>query len=181
MYNNGKGGIIVDIKWKDLEGNILNANNDRLIYFESKKDVKTTIRKKEVKKITIEDGIMHIFKDYDNDLVLSIVIPKKKKKDANRIFNYYDKTGNMLKGNTGNFLVDLILESSLATGHPLTGVVTIFFLFAFALLVLVSLLDRVLGELGIVIARILIIGYPSYLILSRIRIRIIRKKLKENN
>lgn len=171
----------MDIKWKDLEGNILNAEKERIIYLDVKNNVKTVIKNEEVKKIVIENGLMHIFKDFEDDLALSIVIPKKNKKDANKIFNYYDKTGKILKGNTGNFLIDLILESSLATGHPLTGVVAIFFLFSFSLLIVVSLLDKLLGNVGVIIARILIIGYPMYLIGLRIQTRITRKKLKESN
>lgn len=171
----------MDVKWKDTKGNILNADNERLIYLEAKKDTKTIVSRDDIKKITIEDGLMHIFKDFEDDLVLSIVIPRKSKKGANKIFNHYDRTGRMLKGNTGNFLIDLILESSIATGHPLTGIIFIFFTLSFSILIVVNLLDRILGEVGIVISRILTIGYPLYLIASRVHIRIMRKKLKESN
>ena len=66
----------MDIRWKDGEGNILNANEEKIIYLDADTDTKTVLRKEEVKKITIEDGLMNIFRDFENDLVLTIVIPK---------------------------------------------------------------------------------------------------------
>lgn len=171
----------MDIKWKDGNGNILNANKERIIYLDAETNIKTTLRKEDIKKITIEDGLLNIFKDLENDLVLTIVIPKKNKRSAVKIFNEYDRTGKIIKGKSNNFLLDLILESSVVTGNPFTGVlvmlVTIIFLFA----LIVTLPMYIFGEdLGLLVSRILIIGAVVYTILSYIILRIKRKRLKED-
>ena len=66
----------MDIKWKDGEGNILNADSKCIKYLEAKDNVKTVLQKEEVKKITIEDGMMNVFRDFEDDLAVTIVIPK---------------------------------------------------------------------------------------------------------
>lgn len=165
----------MDIKWKDENGNILNANNERLIYLDANTNEKTKLRKEEIKKIVIEDGLMHIFKDFENDLVLTIVIPKKNQRDAVKIFNEYDKTGAILKGKSGDVLLDLILESSLVLGNPFIGIIAVLFIVA----IFIGILNVVFGEIGVIIARVLLVGLPTYLVLSHIFLRIKRKNRME--
>lgn len=171
----------MDIRWKDENGNILNANNERLIYLDAETNEKIKFKKEDVKKIVIEDGLMHIFKDFENDLVLSIIIPKKNKRDAVKIFNEYDKTGTILKSGAGdfllNFILDLIFESSLTTGNPFFGIMLILFIVA----IFIAILSIALGEIGAIIARVLIIGLPIYFVLSFILLRIKRKRRMEKN
>lgn len=171
----------MDIKWKDGQGNIINANKKRLIYLNVSNNVKTVLLKEEVKKIAIEDGLMNIFKDFENDLELTIVIPKGRSKDATRIFNEYDKTGAMLKGKSNNFLLDLIFESSMVAGNPFFGLSTIIFIVAVLLLILTRILSFIFGNVGITIARTLILGCIVYVILSHIFVRINRKRIMEKN
>lgn len=163
----------MDVKWKDGEGNILNANNERIIYYGVETDSKTKLTKEEVKKITIEDGLMNIFKDFENDLVLTIVIPKKSKRNAVRIFNEYDKTGEVIKGKSNNFLLNLILESSIS--NPIFGLSGI----AFALLVLVRFIQVAISEVVVDVIKIIVIGYIAYSIILYVLTKIKRKKLKE--
>ena len=171
----------MNIMWKDENGNIINANNERLIYFDAGTNEKIKLKKEEIKKIVIEDGLMHIFKDFENDLVLSIVIPKRNKRDAVKIFNEYDKTGTILKNGAGdfllNFILDLIFESSLTTGNPLFGITLILITVA----VFIIILSVVFGEIGAIIARVLIIGIPVYLILSFVILRIKRNRRMEKH
>ena len=169
----------MDIKWKDGNGNILNANKNRIIYLDANTNIKTTIKKEEVKKITIEDGMMNIFKDFENDLELTIVIPKGSKRNAVKIFNEYDKTGTILKGKSNNFLIDLILESSVITGHPLTGIVAILFIVSIILLIATLIIYKIFGEAGMFVLRVIIFGYPIYAVMSYIYLRIKRKKIME--
>lgn len=165
----------MDIRWKDENGNILNANKERLIYFDAETNEKIKLKKEEIKKIIIEDGLMHIFKDFENDLVLSIIIPKKNKRDAVKIFNEYDKTGTILKSGAGDFLLNLILESSLIMGNPFFGIIVILF----AVAIFIIILSVALGEIGVIIARVLIIGLLIYYVLSYILLRIKRKRRME--
>lgn len=169
----------MDIRWKDGKGNILNANKEKIKYLTSENE-KTTLSKEEVKKITIEDGLMNIFTDFKNELALTIVIPKKNKRDAVRIFNEYDKTGKMLKRKTGNFFIDLILDSSVVTFNPFTGIIIIITLAIALLLLFVTIPMSIFGmDLGLIVSRVLIIGALAYTIITRILIRIKRKRLKE--
>lgn len=170
----------MDIRWKDSNGNILNANKERLIYFEVDDDIKTVLKGEEIKKITIEDGMMHIFRDFENNLVLTIVIPKSSKKKAIKIFNEYDKTGRSLKGKSSNFLLDLILESSVIIGNPFAGIVAIGFIILIPLNLLLYFVRDIFGELGLGVVRVIVIGYLVYSVISYILLRIKRKKLKEN-
>lgn len=168
----------MDIKWRDGEGNILNANKERVIYLDVDTDMKTTLRKEEIRKITIDDGLMNIFKDFDNDLALTIVIPKKNKRNAVKIFNEYDKTGRILKGKSNNFLIDLILESSVITGNPLTGLGAILFIFIVGFGIF-TWFATLFGDVGLIVARIIIVGIPIYSIATYILLKIKRKNLKE--
>jgi hypothetical protein len=169
----------MDIRWKDGEGNILNANEEKIIYLDADTDTKTVLRKEEVKKITIEDGLMNIFRDFENDLVLTIVIPKGNNKNAVKIFNKYDKTGAMLKGKSSNFLLDLILESSMVAGNPFLGLIAIIFIVAVLLLGLTRILNIIFGDFGITIARILVFGSLAYVVIGNILVRINRKRIME--
>ena len=169
----------MDIRWKDEEGNILNANNKNIKYLSAKDNTKTILKKEEVKKITVEDGLMNIFKDFENDLALTIVIPKRNKKDAVKIFNEYDKTGTMLKGKSSDFLLDLILESSVILGNPFLGIAVIIFIALILFAILTYILSIIFGDAGIIIVRFLVIGYPIYLVISYILLRIKRRKIKE--
>lgn len=171
----------MDIKWKDGEGNILNANKERVIYLDADTDIKTVLRKEEIKKITIEDGLMNIFKDFENDLALTIVIPKRNKRDAVRIFNEYDKTGTMLKLKSSNFLSDLILESSMVAGNPFLGLSVIIVIVAILFLVLIKILNIAFGDFGTDIARVLIFGFLAYIVISHIMVRINRKRIMEEH
>lgn len=163
----------MDVKWKDGEGNILNADDMKIKYLSANGE-KYIISKDKIKKITIEDGLLNIFKDFDNDLELTVVIPKKNKRDAVKIFNEYDKTGKMLKRKTGNFLIDLILESSVSNPiYGLSGIILV-------LLILIRFVEAVFGEIALSVIRIAIISYVAYLIISYIFLRVKRKKLKEN-
>lgn len=169
----------MDIKWIDGEGNVLNADNEKIKYLTSD-NIKTVIKKEEVKKITIEDGMMNVFKDFENDLELTVVIPKGNKRNAKKIFNEYDRTGRLLKRNSGNFFVDLILDSSVVTFNPFTGILVIFTAIICLFTILVSVPIFILGEdLGLLVSRILIIGAIVYTIISYIWLRIKRKSLKE--
>ena len=168
----------MDVKWKDGEGNILNADNEKIKYLDVKDNLKTVLKKEEVKKITIEDGLMNIFKDFDNDLEITIVIPKGSNRDAVRIFNEYDKTGTMLKGKSGDFLVDLILESSMV-GNPFLGITAFLFIFAVLLGISIRFATFMFGDIGITIVRIIFFGYPVYVLLSYILLRIKRKTIME--
>jgi hypothetical protein len=170
----------MDIRWKDGNGNILNANNERIIYYEAETDNKIKITKEETKKITIEDGLMNIFRDFESDLVITIIIPKKSKKDAVKIFNDYDKTGKMFKGNTNNFLLDLILESSVIIGNPFAGVVAFGFIILISINLLLYFAKYMFGEVGIDIVRIMLFGYLIYSVISYVSLRIKRKHLKED-
>lgn len=172
----------MDIKWKDGEGNILNANDKNIKYLSASDNVKTSLNKEEVKKITIEEGLMNFFKDFENDLELTIVIPKGSKRDAVKIFNEYDRTGRLLKRNSGNFFVDLILDSSVVTFNPFIGILVIFTAIMCLFAILVTLPMGIFGEdLGLLISRILIISAIAYAIISNIWLRIKRKRLKEIN
>lgn len=168
----------MDIRWKDGEGNILNANKNRIIYLESSVNTKTIIKNEEVKKITIEDGLMNIFRDFENDLIITIVIPKKNTRNAVKIFNEYDKTGIMLKRKSGNIMLDLILESSVITGNPLTGILAFLFIALVVFSLLLKLLGIVFGEYGHMVARFLIAGSLIYVLISYIALRIKRKSKK---
>lgn len=168
----------MDVKWKDGEGNILNADNEKIKYLDVKDNLKTILKKEEVKKITIEDGMMNIFKDLDNDLELTIVIPKGSNRDAVKIFNEYDRTGTMLKGNSGDFLLDLILESSLL-GNPFLGIIAILFIFAVLLNLSIRLAIFMFGDIGLNIVRVIFFGYPVYVLISYILLRVKRKKIME--
>lgn len=169
----------MDIRWEDGKGNILNANKEKIIYLDVDTNIKTKLTKEEVKKITIEDGLMNIFKDFENDLALTIVIPKKNKRDAVRIYNEYDKTGTILKGKSNNILLDLILESSMVVGNPFFGLTAIVFTASILFLALTRILNLIFGDTGIIIARILIFGYIAYIAMSYILLRINRKRIKE--
>ena len=170
----------MDVRWKDDNGSILNANKDKIIYFDASTNTKTTIKKEEIKKIIIEDGLMNIFKDFENDLVLIIVIPKKNKRDAVKIFNEHDKTGQLIKRNSGTFFLDLILDSSVITHNPFTGILLILGGGVVLFALIVALLSSILGEeAGLFVSRILIVGAIVYAILSRILLRIKRRRLKE--
>lgn len=169
----------MDVRWKDGAGNILNANNERIIYYESETDNKIKITKEETKKITIEDGLMNIFRDFESDLALTIIIPKKSKRDAVKIFNEYDKTGKMLKGKSSNLLLDLILESSVILGNPFLGLSLFLLIGSIIFLLLVYVLDFTFGDFGVAIVRVLSFGYIIYSVASYFLIRIKRKKLKE--
>lgn len=118
---------------------------------------------------------MNIFKDFENDLVLTIIIPKGSNRDAVKIFNEYDKTGTMLKGKSSDFLLDLILESCIILGNPFIGIGAVLFVVA----VFVGLLNLILGDIGVVIARILILGLPIYMLFSHIFLKIKRKRVME--
>lgn len=165
----------MDVKWKDGKGNVLNANKDRIIYLYSDNKVKTIIRNDEIKKITLIDGLMHIFGDFEDDLILTIIIPKKHSRNATKIYNEYDKTGEMLKGKTGNFLLDLILESSVILGNPLIGITATIGIF----LILLRVLEYFIGDIVLILARVLIIGYLIFSVMTYALVRIKRKKLKE--
>ena len=170
----------MDVRWKDSNGNILNVNKERLIYFEADEDIKTVLKREEVKKIAIEDGMMHIFRDFENELVITIVIPKKNKRSAVKIFNEYDRTGKTLKGKSNNFLLDLILESSVIIGNPLAGIIAIGFIILIPLNLLMYFIRDIFGNPGLEIVRVIVIGYLVYSVISYIFLRIKRKKLKEN-
>lgn len=170
----------MDIRWKDGAGNILNANNEKLKYLTCGNE-KTILKKDEIKKITIEDGLMNVFKDFHNDLAVSIVIPKGHKRDAVKIFNQYDKTGTILKRNSGNFFVDLILDSSIVTFNPFTGIAVILAAIIFLFAILITLPVSIFGdEIGLLMSRVSIIGAIGYIITSYALLRFKRKKLKEN-
>lgn len=171
----------MDIKWKDGNGNILNVNESRLIYLDVITNVKTIIKREEVKKITIEDGLINIFTDFENDLALTIVIPKRNERNAVKIFNEYDKTGKMLKRKSGNFFIYLILESSVITYNPFTGILFILGIVIISLGLIIKLPIFILGEdLGLLISRVLVIGLIVYTITSYILLKIKRRKLKED-
>lgn len=164
----------MDIKWKDGNGNILNADSDRIIYYEKETDNQIKITKDEVKKITIEDGLMNIFRDFKSDLALTIIIPKKNNKGAIKIFNNYDKTGKSLKGKSNNFLLNLVLESSVS--NPIFGLSGV----AFVLSVLIIFIRVRFGQIALDIMQILIIIYIIYSIALYILTKIKRKNLKES-
>lgn len=173
----------MDVKWKDGEGNILNANNERIIYYGVETDSKTKLTKEEVKKITIEDGLMNIFKDFENELALTIVIPKKSKRNAVRIFNEYDKTGEMYKKGTGNILLDVFLnvfvEFSLNMINPISVLFTVPLILLLVFGVIRIAMESILGSVGTYIAYIALFGYPVYMIVRYVLLRIKRKKIKE--
>lgn len=172
----------MDIRWKDLAGNIINADSKSIKYYDAKDDVKTVLNKEEVMKIIMEDGLMHFFRDFeDNDLALTIVIPRKQNRAAVKIFNAYDKTGKMLKRKTGNFFLDLILESCVILYNPILGIVAILCIASLLLLGLIMLIDEVFGDFGIAVVRILIIGYLAYIFLSYIYVRINRKIIAKDS
>lgn len=169
----------MDIKWKDGEGNILNASNEKIIYLNAKENKKTTIEKDEIKKITIEDRLMNVFKDFQNELIISIVIPKKHRKDAVKIFNEFDKTGTILKGKSNHTFLNLILESSLAFGTPFLGMGAIVLSALFVYRVIEHFAEPLFGDLWIILIRLIVFGYPVYLVLSYIVTKIKRKNIKE--
>lgn len=175
-----KGGGLMDVRWKDENGSILNVNSEKFKYLDARENSKTILKKEEIKKITIEDGLMNIFKDFENDLVLTIIIPKGSNRDAVKIFNEYDKTGIILKGKSGDFLLDLLLESSIATGNPFLGITAILFIFVILLSLFIRFATILFGNIGLNIVRVIFFGYPLYILLSYIFLRIKRKKLKEN-
>lgn len=173
----------MDIKWKDGKGNILNANKERIIYLDAETNIKTTLRKEDIKKITIEDGLLNIFKDFKNDLVLTIVIPKKNKRNAVKIFNEYDKTGRMYKKGTGNILLDIFLDAfvdfSLALINPIAAFLTIPLVLLLIFGIAKIIMESLFGDIGTYIAYIILFGYPIYIIARYILLKIKRKKLKE--
>lgn len=174
----------MNIAWKDGEGNILNANREKIIYMDVSKDKKTIIKKEEIKKITIDDGLMNIFKDFKNDLVLTIVIPKGSKKDAVKIFNEYDKTGDMYNKGTGNILTDVFLNVFLDLSLSLINPIAVMLAVPLILLIMFNITkliaENLFGNIGTYIAYITLLGYPTYLIIQYIHLRIKRKNLKEN-
>lgn len=169
----------MDVRWKDGKDNILNANKEKIIYFDSETGTKTILSKDEVKKIIIEEGLMNIFKDFEHDLALTIVIPDKNKRDAVKIFNEFDKTGNMLKRKSNNFFMDLIFESSLILGNPFLGITALLFIAAIILNILTYLTLWLFGDIGLLALRIVFFGYPIYAIISYIHLRVKRKKMME--
>ena len=175
----------MDIKWKDGNGNILNANKERIIYLDAQLDLKTVVRKEEVKKITMEDGMMNLFRDFENDLIMTIVIPKKQKRSGAKIFNEYDKTGTILKRQSrdllADFLLDLIFESTITSFNPLLGIAVIVSIALIILFVITAILVSVFGDIGFTMAKFMVAGYPLYALISYILMRIKRKRIKERN
>lgn len=169
----------MDIKWKDGEGNILNANSEKIIYLNAKDNKKITIQKDKIKKITIEDRLMNVFKDFQNELIISIVIPKKNKRDAVKIFNEFDKTGEMLKGKSSHFLLNLILDSSFILGNPFIGIGATIFIGTILFLFITDIMGPIVQEVFLTLVRAILFGYPAYLLLSYIRTKIKRKRIKE--
>lgn len=170
----------MDIKWKDGKGNILNANKKGIKYLDAESNNKVEISKDEIKVVEIEDRLMNIYRDFNNDLIISVVIPKDKKKAAKRIYNEFDKTGKLLKGNTGTFLLDLILESSMVLGNPLVGGVLILFVGGLVLNIALYVIKNMLGEAAIILIRYLILAWIIYTLIQFILTLIKRKRLKEN-
>lgn len=124
---------------------------------------------------------MHIFTDFKNDLAISIVIPRKNKRDAVKIFNEYDKTGTMLKKKSNNLFIDLVLESSITTGNPTFGIVAFIISVAILLLIVDNVLGLIFGnEVGNMILRLTIFGYLAFVVMSNIYVRIKRKRIMEN-
>lgn len=175
----------MDIKWKDGNGNILNANKERIIYLDAESDLKTVVRKEEIKKITMEDGMMNLFRDFENDLIMTIVIPKRQKRNGAKIFNEYDKTGAILKRQSNDlladFLLDLIFESTITSFSPLLGIAVIVFTALIVLLVITAILVNVFGDIGFTMVKVMVVGYPLYALMSYILMRIKRNRIKENN
>lgn len=169
----------MDIKWKDGEGNILNADNKCIKYLDIKDNTKTVLKKEEIKKIVLEDGMMHIFRDFQDDLIITIIIPNGMNRKAVKIFNEFDRTGKMLKRKSNNFFLDLYLESSVATGQPLLGIAVLLLICSLMIFGLFWILNKIFGDVGYIIARILIIGYIAYSIVSYIVLRIKRRIRKQ--
>ena len=176
-------GDIMDIRWKDGKGNIINANKERIIYLNASTDTKTILRNEEVKKITIEDGMMNIFKDFENDLVLTIVIPKGNNRNAVKIFNEYDKTGTMYKKGAGNILLDVFLDTFVDFSLALINPIATLFILLLTLILMFGItkliFENLFGDAGTYIAYALLLCYPLYSIVRYALIRIKRKKLKE--
>lgn len=169
----------MDIKWKDENGNILNVNDQRLIYLDAKSNIKIIFKKEDIKKITIVDGMMNLFRDFEHDLAITIIIPRKRTRDAVKIYNKYDKTGEMLKKESSHFLLNLILESSLAFGTPFLGMGAIIFSTLFVFRVVGYFIEPILGDIWIMFIRLVVFGYPIYLLLSYIFTKIKRRQIKE--
>lgn len=169
----------MDIKWKDENGNILNANDERIIYLDAKNNIKTMLKKEEIKKITIVDGMMNLFRDFEHDLAITIIIPKKSTRNAVKIYNKYDKTGKMLKKESSHFLLNLIIESSLAFGTPFLGMGAVIFSALFAFNMLGYFMEPILGDIWIILVRLIVFGYPTYILLSYIFTKVKRKQIKE--
>lgn len=169
----------MDIKWKDENGNIFNADDNSIRYLEDGE--KTTVKKNEVKKVTFDEGLLCFFTDFSSlDPKLIVAVPKKRTRDGVKIFNNYDKTGEMLKKKSSNFILNLILDSSMIMGNPLGGIAVFIGIFSLLLIILTGVLKSAFGDTGLIIARIIVLVYPVYTIISYIFIFVKRKKLKEN-
>lgn len=169
----------MNIKWKDDHGNIFNADDSSIRYLDDGK--KTQIKKEDVKKVNIHEGIISIYTDVDSsDAEIISIIPKGKERDAKKVYNNYDRTGKMLKGQSGNFLLDLILDSSLIMGNPLGGILAFVTGGSLAIIFLSKIFTAVFGNVGIEILRIILFGYIGYVAISYIFTFIKRKRLKEN-
>ena len=168
----------MDIKWKDDNGNIFNANNKSIKYLSSD-GTKVILKKEEVKKVTLEEGILCVYSDFDGDTDIITVVPKKNNRDAVKVFNEFDKTGKMLKRKSSNFLLDLILDSSLIMSSPFGGIAALVIIFLGLFMFVAGAVKEIFGEVGFLAFRLLLLGYPIYILIKYILLRIKRAKMKE--
>lgn len=173
----------MDIKWKDGKGNILNANKDRIIYLNAETNAKTIIKNKEVKKVIVIDGMINIFRDFENDLELTIIIPKKHRKNAVRIFNEYDKTGQMYNSGRGNIFTEIFLDAFIDITLTLTNPISLFLGIPIVSLIIFltvkAVLEGLLGNAGVCLSYFILLSYPVYGIINYILTIIKRRSLKE--
>lgn len=161
----------MDIKWKDIEGNIINADIEKIKI--KKSDLMQTYLKSDIHRIEINDHMLMLYDSKDN-LLNEITIPAKKLKEAVKIFNAYDKTGRMFKitKKSGDFT---FFETLVTSGDPIGNVVG-FVILVVILCVLYSVIIRaIFGKLAPYVA----IGLLCSPFVAKFITYVKRQKLKE--
>lgn len=104
-------GDYLDIKWKDMIGDIINVNDDK-VKIKSTKEKLVKFNKEDVYQVNVNDVRMTIeFIDFQFQELGSIFIPNKNIKDAILIFNEYDKTGRIYEPKSINFIFKSFYQS----------------------------------------------------------------------
>lgn len=94
---------IMDIKWKDMIGDIINADDEKIKIKRANGNI-IRFNKSDVYRVKVDDARMLIeFINFQYETIGDIFIPTDKLKDAVLIFNDYDKTGKLYEPKSVTF------------------------------------------------------------------------------